>query len=164
MSVSKKVVLAGHFGVGKSSLMRRFVEDSFSEDYKVTIGVHIMKKPVQVEQETIHLIIWDIEGTDDIRKYRPSYLLGASGFIYVFDLSRTITYANLDSDLNYINEKFPGVPVQVVGNKLDLVDSQTAVHQLQAQQVPYNYLTSAKTGDQVSAMFRNLAAELLRHA
>ena len=65
MSVSKKVVLLGHFGVGKSSLLRRFVENTFSDNYVVTIGVHIMKKEVMINNENVTLIVWDVEGTDD---------------------------------------------------------------------------------------------------
>lgn len=69
MKLSKKVVLIGHFGVGKSSLIRRFVENTFTEDYKVTIGVHILKKDVILPEtnKDITLVIWDLEGNDDIR-------------------------------------------------------------------------------------------------
>ena len=89
MTASKKIVLIGHFGVGKTSLIRRFVQNTFSEEYKVTIGVHISKKTIEVtDKESISLIIWDLEGQDDIKKTRSSYLLGTHGFIYVFDLSR----------------------------------------------------------------------------
>ena len=67
MHSSKKIVLVGHFGVGKSSLIRRFVKNTFSDDYLVTIGVHIVKKIVQLENEEITLIIWDIEGKEDMQ-------------------------------------------------------------------------------------------------
>ena len=68
MKISKKIVLIGHFGVGKSSLIRRFVENTFTEDYKVTIGVHILKKEVTLPKsnDDITLVIWDLEGNDDI--------------------------------------------------------------------------------------------------
>jgi len=77
MQKSKKIVILGHFGVGKTSLIRRFVNDSFSDNYKVTIGVHITKKVVELNaDETISLIIWDLEGTDEVQMIRNSYLLG----------------------------------------------------------------------------------------
>ena len=113
MTVSKKIVLIGHFGVGKTSLIRRFVENTFSEDYKVTIGVHISKKTINIPAgELISLIIWDLEGQDDIKKTRPSYLLGTNGFIYVFDLSRPATFENLNSELTFLKENFPNTPVK----------------------------------------------------
>ncbi|MFT2621927.1 GTPase, partial [Escherichia coli] len=59
MSVSKKVVLVGHYGVGKSSLIRRFVQNIFSDSYQVTIGVHILKKTVSYKGEDITLVLWD---------------------------------------------------------------------------------------------------------
>ena len=67
MTTSKKIVLLGHFGVGKTSIIRKFVTNEFSSDYKVTIGVHILKKEVPVTNgEDVSLIIWDLEGTDNI--------------------------------------------------------------------------------------------------
>jgi GTPase SAR1 family protein len=57
-SSSKKIVLIGHFGVGKSSLMRRFVQNTFSDNYIVTIGVHILKKEIVVDNQNITLIVW----------------------------------------------------------------------------------------------------------
>ena len=63
MTPSKKIVVLGHFGVGKSSLIRSFIENSFSEDYKVTIGVQISKKTVTLQDnKNISLILWDLEG------------------------------------------------------------------------------------------------------
>lgn len=165
MSVSKKIVLLGHFGVGKSSLLRRFVENTFSENYTVTIGVHIMKKEVDLENSNnITLIIWDVEGTDDFTKYRSSYLLGASSFIYVFDATRAITYSDLKYNLNHLGENFPGISVHVVGNKVDLVDKKQLLKDLKAQEVKHSYLSSAKTGENVELLFRDIAAQLLRDA
>ncbi len=164
MSVSKKIVLLGHFGVGKSSLLRRFVENTFSENYMVTIGVHIMKKEVAVENDAVTLIIWDVEGTDDFTKYRSSYLMGASSFIYVFDATRAITYSDLKYNLNHINEKFRGIPVHVVGNKVDLVDENDLLKELEAQEIKHSYLSSAKTGKNVELLFQDIAAQLVTHA
>ncbi len=123
MSVSKKIVLIGHFGVGKSSLLRRFVENTFSDNYVVTIGVHIMKKQVSLPSQEVTLIIWDVEGTDDFTKYRPSYLMGASSFIYVFDASRPVTFIDMKYNLEHLRDKFSSVPVHIIGNKVDLVDT-----------------------------------------
>lgn len=164
MSVSKKVVLLGHFGVGKSSLLRRFVENTFSDNYVVTIGVHIMKKEVVVNNENITLIIWDVEGTDDFTKYRPSYLMGTSSFVYVFDASRKVTYSDLKYNLDHLKEKYPHVPVHIIGNKVDLVDAELLKSNLEEQNVKADYLSSAKTGENVEQLFTDVAAQLLTNA
>ena len=162
MTVSKKIVLIGHFGVGKTSLIRRFVENTFSEDYKVTIGVHISKKTITIpEGEQISLIIWDLEGQDDIKKTRPSYLLGTNGFIYVFDLSRPVTFQNLNSELSFLKENYPNIPVKVVGNKMDLVNKIYLKEHQTLFEPHVDYFVSAKTGSKVEKLFSKLAEDLI---
>lgn len=162
MATSKKIVLLGHFGVGKTSLIRRFVENTFSEDYKVTIGVHISKKTIEIpEKETISLIIWDLEGQDDIKKTRPSYLLGTSGFIYVFDLSRPETFNNLNDELKFIKENYPNIPIKVVGNKLDLVNKTYLTQNNEFFKPFVDFFISAKTGSKVETLFSKLVQELI---
>ena len=161
MNVSKKIVLLGHFGVGKSSLLRRFVENTFSENYTVTIGVHIMKKEVAFDNGRISLIIWDVEGTDDFTKYRSSYFIGSECFVYIFDATRAITFSDLKYNLSHLNERFPNTPVHVVGNKVDLVDEKELLKNLEAQEIKHNYLSSAKTGKNVELLFQDIAAQLL---
>jgi len=162
MSVSKKIVLIGHFGVGKTSLIRRFVENTFSEDYKVTIGVHISKKTIDIpDEESISLIIWDLEGQDDIKKTRPSYLLGTNGFIYVFDLSRPVTFENLEDELKFLKENYPNIPVKVVGNKMDLVNKAYLTQYSSVFDPLVDFFVSAKIGSRVETLFSKLAKELI---
>ncbi len=162
MSKAKKIVLIGHFGVGKTSLIRRFVENTFTKDYKVTIGVHISKKEVEITNEaSITLVIWDLEGLDDISKIRTSYLLGTHGFIYVFDLSRPATYENLDTELQYLKNNYPNVPTKVVGNKMDLVNK-AFIKQNSAIFDPHvDFFVSAKLGSRVETLFSKLAEALI---
>ena len=161
MSISKKIVLIGHFGVGKSSLIRRFVENTFTDNYKVTIGVHILKKEIEIpKNEKMSLIIWDLEGNDDITKTRASYLLGTHGFIYVFDLTRPETYALLEGDLEYLKTNYPNTPTKVVGNKADLVTKEF-IKQGEAFNTLTHFFTSAKTGTRVEKLFTTLAKDLI---
>ncbi|TAE62316.1 MAG: GTP-binding protein, partial [Bacteroidetes bacterium] len=125
MLKSKKIVLVGHFGVGKSSLIRRYVQNVFSDDYFVTVGVHIVKKVVQVNNQELTLLIWDIEGKEDMKKLRPSFLLGTSGFIYVLDASRPSTYEILEDELDFIRTNYPKTELVTVANKIDLVDKES---------------------------------------
>jgi len=162
MSISKKIILLGHFGVGKSSLIRRFVEDTFTDNYKVTIGVHILKKEVNIsKEETVSLIIWDLEGNDDITNTRASYMLGTSGIIYVFDLSRPATYKQLESDINYIKTNYPNTPVKVVGNKKDLVTKDFLKENNDNFKPFVDFFTSAKANTKVNDLFSTLAKELI---
>jgi len=120
--VSKKVILVGHFGVGKTSLISRFVHQKFSDQYLTTIGVKIDKKAVHINGAELPLIIWDIAGETSQQKIPESYKLGANGVIHVFDLSRPSTYENLQSDTDNIRDLLPNVPITQIGNKNDLID------------------------------------------
>lgn len=90
MKISKKVILLGHFGVGKTSLVKRFVVQKFSEEYQTTIGVKINK--VVIGDHHLTMILWDIEGGKSQQHLPPSYFAGAHGIIYVFDLTRPSTW------------------------------------------------------------------------
>ena len=163
MKVSKKIILLGHFGVGKSSLIRQFVENTFNSDYKVTIGVHILKKEIEIStDETISLIIWDLEGYDDIKKTRASYLLGTHGFIYVFDVTRPATFENLKDDIEYLTNQYANTPLKIVGNKADLVTKTYLKENKSTFGVQPDFFTSAKTGDKVDDLFTTLAKELVK--
>jgi len=165
MQESKKVVILGHFGVGKTSLIRRFVSNSFSDNYKVTIGVHITKKVVNISVgNSISLILWVLEGTDDIETIRTSYLLGTHGVVFVFDVTRPSTFQGLVGDLEKVGAKVPKVPTIVVGNKTDLVDLTDLNAVLKENGISPNFLSSAKTGDSVEALFQKMATLLQDHA
>jgi len=161
MQRSKKVVILGHFGVGKTSLIRRFVTNQFSDQYKVTIGVHISKKVVTLSPEdTISMILWDLEGTDSLDQIREAYLLGTHGVIFVFDVSRPSTFQHLSADLKIVSSKLPKRPLLVVGNKKDLGSEEDIKDILLEHTISYDYLTSAKTGDTVEDVFMELATLL----
>ncbi len=161
MQKSKKVLLLGHFGVGKTSLIRRFVSDSFSDAYKVTIGVHITKKVVDLPSGTnLSMILWDLEGTDELHLIRNAYLMGTHGVIFVFDVTRPATFQNIQRDLDIIKEKVKKAPVLIVGNKMDLVDPADVKRLLDENDIDSDYLTSAKTGDEVNEAFLEMASQL----
>lgn len=165
MLKSKKIVVLGHFGVGKTSLIRRFVTDTFSDNYKVTIGVHITKKVVEISvADTVSLILWDLEGTDDIASIRNSYLLGTHGAVFVFDVARPSTFEHLNDDLKTIIEKMPNTPLMVVGNKSDLVPENELKAVLEKHAISADFLTSAKSGKDVNTLFLKLATLLAEDA
>jgi small GTP-binding protein len=161
MSSPKKIVLLGHFGVGKTSLMKRFIDDTFSEDYKVTLGVQIQKKVVELKNtKKVSLIIWDVEGNTTVKNARLSYLLGSNGFIYVFDATRIDTFIDINEEIEFLKENYPKAKIKVIGNKLDLVSKQSLIDILALKEIDYDCLSSAKTGENVNKMFRDLAQDL----
>ncbi len=163
MKLSKKVVFLGHFGVGKTSLFRRFIDNAFSEDYKVTLGVQIKKKAVLLpDGNEISMIIWDAEGhSKTVQETRSSYLLGSHAFIYVCDLTREETYKNINSDLEFLSLNYKKVVIKVVGNKLDLVNEKEIMEKLASYNVVVDCLTSAKTNKNVPKLFLELAQEII---
>ena len=161
MSNTKKIVLVGHFGVGKSSLIKRFVLNEFSDNYMVTIGVHITKKVVKINNEELTLILWDIEGKDDLEKIRPAYLIGTSGFIYVIDPTRIQTYQNFHKEYNFLKTTFPKSKILSVANKMDLIDVESFQKQLNIFEINLDFMTSAKTGETVEELFLELGKKVI---
>lgn len=160
-TISKKLILTGCFGVGKTSLFNQFIHQRFSEKYLTTIGVKVDKKVVKVGDREISLIIWDIAGEVDQDKVPKSYFMGASAIVYVFDLTRPSTWLNIDTDLDYLNKLLKGVLIRVVGNKVDLVDETQVATLRERIAVQPEILTSAKTGENVESLFQGIAEELL---
>lgn len=157
----KKIVLTGSFGVGKTSLFKRFLYNEFSDKYLTTIGVKVDKKVVDVEGEEVVLMLWDLAGEISQNKVPDSFFMNASAILYVFDLTRPSTYGNLESDLKYLDKKVPGVLIKVIGNKKDILSSDELDKVLNEVYKKPDVLTSAKTGENVETLFFNLAQSLL---
>lgn len=156
--IPKKVMLAGNFGVGKTSLFNRFIHNTFNESYFTTIGVKVDSKIVNTPKGNLKLMIWDIAGEVNQDKVPKTYWLGAKGVIYVFDLTRPTTWEGIKEDLAFIESTLPGVSIRIVANKKDLVE---ALRISEAQnRFSVDYVTSAKTGEQVDELFENLAEEI----
>lgn len=154
--ISKKIILLGRFGVGKTSLIERYVRQEFSELYITTIGVKIDKKIVSFNGEDISLIIWDIAGEDSHLSVPASYKLGAHGAIYVFDLTMPSSYENLEKDIELMKKMVPPVPFVIAANKLDLINKED-LERFKKAMPKQNYIfTSAKFGNQVDAIFSKL--------
>lgn len=160
--ISKKIILTGSFGVGKTSLFNQFLYQRFSEKYLTTIGVKVDRKVVNIDGTELSLLIWDIAGEVNQDKVPVSYFLGASGIIYVCDLTRHQTYMNMERDLNYLKGLLPNGIVKIAGNKKDLLTEDEIEDVLQEIPIRPDILTSAKTGDKVEDMFQLLGKELLK--
>jgi len=161
--LQNKICMLGGFGVGKTSLVSRFVSSIFSDRYLTTVGVKIDKKKVSLDSGEMTLMLWDIYGQDEFQTVRDSYLRGATGYLLVADGTR---YSTLDIAvvLQKRAESVIGrVPFLLLLNKRDLdrewqVDEQTLV--TLADQGWRVVKTSAKTGEGVEDAFTTLAREM----
>ncbi|PQJ78800.1 Rab family GTPase [Polaribacter porphyrae] len=160
--IAKKVLLVGNFGVGKTSLIRRFVLNEFSEDYISTIGVRVSTKVVSCNDEKIKLLIWDVAGTKDDEKVPKAYFLGASAAMYVFDLSREETYLNLQNQLQVIKDLSGLQKMVLVGNKKDLLTAQEIDEVKNKIPLQIDLITSAKEDENVEDAFTQLAKQTLK--
>jgi len=162
--IQKKICMVGAFGTGKTCMVQRFVHSMFSERYLSTVGVKIDKKPVQVGDEAVTLMLWDLEGRDATLDVNPNYIRGAHGLIYVADGTRKDTVAQ-GLDLRQMVERSVGpVPSVMVFNKSDLADRWqlgAADEQGVTAQGLHLLRTSAKTGEGVEATFQWLAQATL---
>lgn len=162
--IQKKICLLGAFAVGKTSLIRRYVQSVFDEKYFSTIGVKVDKKTVLVFDRQVRLLIWDIQGKEANNSVPESYLRGMAGCIFVADGTRKETLGSLQALKRQVRMTVGSVPSIVLINKLDLyaqweVDEKD-IAQLTEQEPPV-LRTSAKSGEQVELAFELLAQKII---
>jgi small GTP-binding protein len=159
--MQKKICLLGGFGVGKTSLVARFVHSIFSDKYLTTLGVKIEKKSVALERETVDLIVWDIHGEDDFQKVNLSYLRGASGYLLVVDGTRRGTLQTALSLHETAQKTLGKVPFVMAVNKAD-VEHSWEIEKSALEQLGFPIVkTSAKTGAEVEETFASLARAMV---
>jgi len=147
-------------------LVAQFLTKGFSEKYHTTIGVKVDKKTVEVAENSVDLILWDIQGEDSSQQLYLSYLRGISGYLLVVDGTRRSTLAtaiNIQSTVSSLLG--PRVPFVVLVNKLDLQaewEVQESDLQELAQRSWYVAKTSAKTGEEVEQTFLHLATHVMQ--
>ncbi|MDH3474640.1 MAG: hypothetical protein OEM59_13210 [Rhodospirillales bacterium] len=169
MAINKKICVIGAFGVGKTSLIRRYVLDQFSPDYQATLGVNIYKFSDQVEapgggEETINEIIWDIEGAQEGADLVDTYLRGAAGALVVGDVTREDAVDSMVQHATRFQGVQPGRPVVFALNKMDLLASPEDAPDggVLCEEFTGPLLhTSAAAGTAVPELFRALGRRIL---
>ncbi|MFX1506354.1 MAG: Rab family GTPase [Promethearchaeota archaeon] len=165
---SCKIVMLGEGSVGKTSLIRRYIQHTFTHDYITTIGSNFLIKKLQLEEGiNMTMQVWDISGQDTFRTIRKQYYLYARGGIMVFDLTRKSTLKELRKWYEDFTQRVGNVPLMLFGNKSDLKD-QIAVQYEEGKafadeiNAPY-YETSALDGTGVEPGFFELALRIINY-
>ena len=154
----RKVCLLGAFSVGKTSLVRRFVDTLFDERYLTTVGVKVDKKVVAQGGSETMLMIWDLAGEDDFSTLQTSYLRGAAGCIIVVDATRPNTLDTALSIQERVQDTIGTVPSVVALNKADIESDWLLEPELLSRLEANDTVlrTSAKTGQNVEALFARM--------
>lgn len=165
--IQKKVCMIGAFGVGKTSLVARYVRSMFSEKYLTTVGVKVDKKVVAIKGEPVTLMLWDIAGEDALTTVRASQMRGSSGYILVVDGLRRATYETAIDLQRRAQEAVGAVPFTCVCNKNDLRErwevTDTDLDGLRQRGWPV-VCSSARSGEGVEEIFYELAATMLKNS
>lgn len=170
--IKLKVCMAGEAMVGKTSLIRRFVQDEYDDRYTATLGTKITKKNITIQDPhtgrpaSVSMLLWDVMGTRTLRELlKEAYYHGAQGILAVADVTREETLAELDPWSRSIRFVAGDIPVYVVVNKSDLEAERAMDHQAvdefcKSRKWPWSY-TSAKTGEGVEQAFRAIVNMVL---
>ena len=163
-----KLILGGEGGVGKTSMVHRFVEDAFQTDYKSTIGTSIMKKECDFEglDSKVRFVLWDLAGQAQFKRVRQSYLSNAEAGILVYDVTRKDTLNKVENWFNEIKDVSTSISLILVGNKIDLTEDRvisTEMGEALAKKLNLSYIeTSAKTGENINDAFKMLALQRIK--
>ncbi|OMJ92289.1 hypothetical protein SteCoe_4948 [Stentor coeruleus] len=164
-----KVLLIGDSAVGKTSVLLRYVDDTFNPEFQTTIGVDFKISTFQLNSKVIKLQLWDTAGQDRFKNIVASYYRGAHGIILAFDITNASSFQNItrwyDESQNYLQKT---VPKLLIGNKADL-NSQRAVRTEDAKELAdrlgIQYIeTSAKNSQNVKLAFETLSRSILNNA
>ena len=162
-----KILLLGDGRVGKTSLLRRFIDNTFIPDYKTTIGVQFMTRTIDLEGKSIKLVIWDVAGQSKFTSYRHLYYKDAEGIILVYDITREDTFKNLELWItDSLKHTARNTQIAILGNKVDL-DEKRSVSKVDGEQFSTGKNaslfseTSAKTGENVDNAFLALVKGIL---
>jgi small GTP-binding protein len=168
-----KICIFGDGGVGKTTLLNRYLTGLFKDDSGITIGVDFHLKKLEIEGKRVSLQIWDFAGEDRFRFLLPSYIMGASGGIFMFDITRYSSLKNFQEWLGVVDKGSLGsperIPIIMAGSKLDLNDrravSSEDAMELAKENGLYSYIEcSSKTGENVEEIFNQIARIMLKRA
>ncbi|XP_071993523.1 ras-related protein Rab-7b [Engystomops pustulosus] len=168
--VDLKINIIGPMGTGKTSLLNQYVHKWFQNDYRNTLGAHILTKTIQLEKKTIKMQIWDTGGQERFRSLVSSFYKGSDGCLLVFDVTDEESFSSLETwrtdFMNKIQSPVTNFPIIILGNKIDLggrqVSRELAVSWCEERKLLY-FEVSAKDNINVELAFETLARGALIH-
>ncbi|TKJ22803.1 MAG: hypothetical protein CEE42_12635 [Promethearchaeota archaeon Loki_b31] len=166
-----KIIIFGDAGCGKTTLTQRFLTNLFVSDSKMTIGVDFEVKSLEVDKQKVKLQIWDFGGEERFRFLLPTYVRGARGGLFLFDITNYSSIAHIDDWLSVIRKEIRAediFPIIVVGGKADLaenreVSAEEGIKIAKSRNVDGFIETSSKTGENVEKTFEALTSVMLNN-
>jgi Ras-related protein Rab-6A len=160
-----KIVFLGDQGVGKTSIITRFMYDSFDKLYQATIGIDFLSKTMYLEDRTVRLQLWDTAGQERFRSLIPSYIRDSSVAVVVYDITNRASFLNTSKWIEDVrNDRGSDVIIVLVGNKTDLNERrQVSVEEGEDKATKEEIMfieSSAKAGFNIKSLFRKLATAL----
>lgn len=163
-TVEYKIILLGDSGVGKTSIIKKFINNEFNEDIKCTIDINFLYKSIKIDKNLYtKLKIYDTAGQEKYRSLIKKYYQGTDGIILVFDLTNENSFNKLKSWINEISENTEKAQIILVGNKADLIERKVDEDKAEtfAKQRDMKYIeTSAKEGTNILLLFEELALDI----
>ncbi len=166
-----KILMLGSASTGKTSLSDRYISGVFDPNIRMTVGVEFYVKNVDIldkdgESKRVKLQIWDLGGESRFRFLLPTYCLGSSGALFLFDLTRSETLLTLDSWITIVKERNAGIPIILVGNKVDLKKYRKIPEEHGIQTTKHNNMVeyievSALNGTNVEEVFKKITKYMM---
>lgn len=167
-----KLCIFGDGGVGKTTLIQRYLEGTFKATFRQTVGMDFYLKKLEIDGKKISLQVWDFGGEERFRFLLPGAVSGANGCIFLYDITRYLTFKHLDNWLSVFNEsnreQGQTVSTILVGSKLDLAETR-AVAEVDAANFSkangFKYIEcSSKSGENIEKVFLNIAELMMKNA
>jgi Ras-related protein Rab-14 len=167
MRYTFKLIIAGDGGVGKTTLVDRYVNGTFKDNTRITLGVQFMVKRLNIDGNPIDLQIWDFGGEDRFRFILPAYCRGAHGAIFMYDVTNPASLFHIDQWLPVLRSQGGKFPIIMGGTKADL-ENDKKVPIEEARSVAHRsgvfapIEVSSKTGQNVDALFENMCLQMMK--
>lgn len=166
-----KIIALGNQSVGKTSVTIRFANDTFSSDYKMTLGMNLSTKNVKIHEKLVQVAIWDVAGQTNFQPLLPMYYRGAFGALVIYDITNRRSFESANRWIADIRKLAGEIPIVIVGNKKDLEENREVTEEegrkLSAEvgvnwEAPVHFKeTSAKDSIAVDETFYALAESIM---
>ena len=162
-----KILTIGESGVGKTCILRRFVEDKFLKNHLATIGIDFKTKTLNINNQEIKLKIWDTAGQERFRNITTQYYKGADGIVLVYDVTEEASFDKIKDWMDQIlsNTNKDEICLILLGNKCDIEKRSISYEQGKtlANELQVNFFeTSAQTGQNIKEAFETLTADIMK--